>query len=279
VTTLVSKVPTLAPIAWPLLLAAVQPAAACQCQPVDEAKAFAAASAVYEVRLVSVQASAEAEQARFVVERVLKGSVGVTEVLRSHAGPLTYCAIDLRVGDRYRVFAGNESVVDVTFCGPTRRIESAPHPDAAGPPARVAFEQLKTLAGEWQSADPKSGTSVGIAALANGSALVETWTMSPTRQSMTVYTMDGNRLIATHYCPQGNAPRLGYSGTDASGAHHFEFLDGANLQSAEGFHEHAFWIRKDSGGTFTRSETYISNGAKYDPAKHTGSIETFSRAE
>lgn len=144
-------------------------------------------------------------------------------------------------------------------------------------PAKTAFEQLKTLVGTWRAAGPNSKTTVEVKLIANGSTLVETWTMSPTRQSMTVYTLDGDRLLATHYCPQGNAPRLVFSKTDASGAHHFEFLDGANLQNPAGSHEHAFWIRADASGTITRNETYIANGAKYDSEKDLGDTETFAR--
>lgn len=146
-------------------------------------------------------------------------------------------------------------------------------------PAKVVFEQLKSLVGTWRTSDPKNSTVVEVKLIANGSTLVETWTMSPTRQSMTVYTLDGNRLLATHYCPQGNAPRLVFSKTDASGAHHFEFLDGANLQDPKGSHEHAFWIRSDPSGSITRNETYIANGAKYDPEKDVGSTETFARVK
>lgn len=149
---------------------------------------------------------------------------------------------------------------------------------AADPPAKLAFEELKSLTGTWRSTVTSSATTVEIKTVANGSTIVETWTMSPTRQSMTVYTMDGDTIIATHYCPQGNAPRLRFSGTDATGAHRFDFLDGANLQP-KGSHEHAFWLRKDPTGTFTRSETYIANGASYDPRKDTGSAETFARAK
>lgn len=150
---------------------------------------------------------------------------------------------------------------------------------AADLSARGVFEQLKSLAGQWRSADPARPTRVTIEAIANGSSLVETWTMSPTRRSMTVYTMDGDRLLATHYCPQGNAPRLKYARTDASGAHYFEFLDGANLHDPGGSHEHAFWVRKDAGAQLTRGETYISNSARYDPAKDAASIERFTRVQ
>ena len=66
---------------------------------------------------------------------------------------------------------------------------------------------------------------------------------------------------------------------DASGAHHFEFLDGVNLLDPGASHEHAFWIRADPAGTITRNETYILNGAAYDATADSGSSEVFRRAE
>lgn len=148
---------------------------------------------------------------------------------------------------------------------------------AAAPASKAAFEQLKSLAGDWHSTKKGSATVVNYRAIANGSTVVESWTMSPTRQSMTVYTMDGDRLLATHYCPQGNAPRLQFSATDTSGAHRFDFLDGANLQDPEGSHEHAFRLRLDASGAITRSETYIRNGSAYDPVRDVGDEESFVR--
>ena len=149
---------------------------------------------------------------------------------------------------------------------------------AAGQPsAQATFDQLKTLEGNWRSASGKTSASYKV--IANGSSLVETWTMSPTRQSMTVYTMDGERIIATHYCPQGNAPRLELARTGADGTHFFEFLDGANLRKPGGSHEHAFWVRLDSKGTLIRNETYIENGSTYDPTKDPGSTETYVRVK
>lgn len=148
---------------------------------------------------------------------------------------------------------------------------------AGEPSPQAVFEQLKTLEGQWRSASGK--TMADYRVIANASTIVETWTMSPTRQSMTVYTMDADRIIATHYCPQGNAPRLALAGTSADGAHHFEFVDGANLQDPQGSHEHAFWIRLESPDSLVRSETYIANGAAYDPAKDQGSVEAFTRVK
>jgi hypothetical protein len=148
---------------------------------------------------------------------------------------------------------------------------------AGQPSPQAVFDQLKTLEGAWRSSSSKTVADYRV--IANGSSIVETWTMSPTRQSMTVYTMDGDRIIATHYCPQGNAPRLALATTGSDGTHYFEFLDGANLQNPDGSHEHAFWIRLESPDTLVRSETYIANGSVYDPAKDQGRTESFTRVK
>lgn len=141
---------------------------------------------------------------------------------------------------------------------------------------KKVFNELKALVGDWKSRNPGSTTTVNYRVIANGSSLVETWTMSPTRQSMTVYTLDGDELIATHYCPQGNAPRLKLASRDASGKSQFIFMDGANLQDALGSHEHAFWVRIDAADVVSRSETYIGNTEKYDPSVQ-GQAESFQR--
>jgi hypothetical protein len=145
--------------------------------------------------------------------------------------------------------------------------------------AEATFEELKALVGDWKSSNPSSSTTANYRLIANGFALVETWTMSPTRQSMTVYTMDGSRLIATHYCPQGNAPRLEMTSTDKSGTHYFLFFDGANIQDKSRSHEHAFSIKIESSGLLNRSETYIGNDSAYDPLKDKGQPESFVRVK
>lgn len=140
------------------------------------------------------------------------------------------------------------------------------------------FERLKALEGKWRIAEPARDTEVSFKVMSNGSALVETWQMSATRSSITIYVLDGERLIVTHYCPQGNAPRLAYVDTDKkSGVHRFEFLDGTNLQDRDGSHQHAFWMRFVSDDAFIRTETYIKNGEKFEPEKVNDSPQTFVR--
>lgn len=131
-----------------------------------------------------------------------------------------------------------------------------------GDSAHTAFEQLTSLVGSWEGAfqDGRKHT-VSYRLTAAGSVLVETWTLGPNRESMTLYSTDGSNLIATHYCPQGNQPRLRLVQGNDSTKLSFELLDGTNLQVQGKAHQHAFWLRIDGPNSFTRSETYVENGS------------------
>jgi hypothetical protein len=124
-----------------------------------------------------------------------------------------------------------------------------------------AFQSLRALVGEWQGrAGNGRSVLVSYRLIANDTVLVETWTMSPTRTSMTVYHMDGDNLLATHYCPQGNQPRLQYQPELSGDRLEFRFRDSTNLPDANAAHQHAFWVRVDGSETFTRDETYVQDG-------------------
>ena len=127
-------------------------------------------------------------------------------------------------------------------------------------PAQAAFAQLKSLVGEWRGVFPSGREhTVSYRLTAGGSTLVETWTLSPTRESMTLYALDGDRLLATHYCPQGNQPRLRFDGIDEEGRYRFEFVDGTNLQVADRSHQHRFWLAFDDADHYRRAEHYVRN--------------------
>jgi hypothetical protein len=89
---------------------------------------------------------------------------------------------------------------------------------------------------------------------------VETWTLSPTRESLTLYHRDGADLLATHYCPIGNQPRLRLA-TDKPGPRfQFEFVGATNLPSPDAAHQHSFWVELRGADTLVRSETYVEKG-------------------
>jgi YD repeat-containing protein len=124
------------------------------------------------------------------------------------------------------------------------------------------FRQLSSLVGTWTGSSRNgSAHSVTYRYTAAGSVLVETWTLGSGRESMTLYALDDDRLLATHYCPQGNQPRLEYAGADKGGRWQFQFRDGTNLHTKERSHQQAFWIKLHDDETFERGETYVDNDA------------------
>jgi len=123
------------------------------------------------------------------------------------------------------------------------------------------FEQLKTLVGEWEGkTDAGRVLRVSYRLVANNTVLVETWTLAPQREALTLYHMDNGSLMATHYCPLGNQPRLRLKVPSTSPSFIFEFVSATNLPKTELAHQHQFEIQLLGTDSFSRSETYVENG-------------------
>lgn len=117
----------------------------------------------------------------------------------------------------------------------------------------IHFERIAALAGEWKVQESAS-LRIVFEPTAGGSVIVERWMRGERMHSMTVYHLDGERLIATHYCPQGNQPRLVASPAD-DGETRFTFLDATGLDPDESF-QHDLSFRWNADGTVSRAETY-----------------------
>ncbi len=129
--------------------------------------------------------------------------------------------------------------------------------------AANAFIQLSSLVGVWDGKfEDGRPHRVSYRLTAGGTVLIETWTLGPARESLTLYHLDGDALMATHYCPQGNQPRLQLSHTTGPKERlSFVFRDGGNLHVQGKSHQHAFWIELKGPDAFVRSETYVENGS------------------
>lgn len=125
---------------------------------------------------------------------------------------------------------------------------------------RAAFAELKRLVGHWQPADkPSSKLRVAFELTAGDTVLTETW-RAPGHGSLTVYHLDGDTLIATHYCPQGNQPRMALSGRDEDGALRLVFRDGTSLDEVGEHYQHLLTLRLDDEGRLVRGEIYAGYG-------------------
>jgi hypothetical protein len=142
-------------------------------------------------------------------------------------------------------------------------------PAAAAPnPAATAFDTVKALAGTWRPADkPASPLRIRFATTAGGTTVTEEWLRGAAPHSLTVYHRDGATLVATHYCPQGNQPRLALvpaaaAGTAAGAPVGFAFRDATDLDPATESHLVALSFALGADGVLVRRETYRQGGAE-----------------
>lgn len=132
--------------------------------------------------------------------------------------------------------------------------------DEPGPRvSAIAFGVLRALEGRWREAVDNPVETVEYWLTANDTVLVERWGLRSGRESMTLYHMDGRDLVAEHYCPQGNQPKLGLVEMQGGG-YLFRLRGGANLETPDRAHQYEFWIAVDGPDSFRRSEVYVGNG-------------------
>lgn len=136
---------------------------------------------------------------------------------------------------------------------------------AASPQSsEAAYGSLKSLEGTWVK-DDDSGKDFRIVfeLTANESVLVESWMRGDRRHSMTVYHLDGDRLMATHYCPQGNQPRMVSASFEQANVVEFHYQDATNLVDMSHSHQHS--LRLDfsaDNGSLVRGESYLGDGVE-----------------
>ena len=130
--------------------------------------------------------------------------------------------------------------------------------------AKTAFHQLSQLEGRWGVADgAKSHLEIEFKLTANDSVLLEQWMIQGRLHSLTVYHLDGKRLLATHYCPQGNQPRLVMTRDSVAENIKFSFLDATNLADPKDSHQHELSFEIDDPHlAMRRGEVYLNAGQK-----------------
>ncbi|MFZ0801249.1 MAG: hypothetical protein WAN70_03715 [Terriglobales bacterium] len=110
---------------------------------------------------------------------------------------------------------------------------TAPAFGQAGSPA--AFAQLKTLEGNW-SGKTTDGRPVQTTyrVTSGGSALMGE--ILGKEDMISMFHMDGDRLLMTHYCGTGNQPRMVATVSPDSKTVTFNYLDATNLLSSQPGH-------------------------------------------
>jgi hypothetical protein len=111
--------------------------------------------------------------------------------------------------------------------------------------ARKSFDLLKGMEGNW-AGKKQQGQPIQITfrLTAGGSALMSEIHGHGPENMVTMFHMDGDRLLMTHYCGAGNQPRMKVISADAKSVS-FEFLDGTNIGPGDGHMQHVTFSQPD----------------------------------
>ena len=125
----------------------------------------------------------------------------------------------------------------------------------------AGFARLKTLVGDWEAkTDQGAVIRVSYRLISNDSALVQTFVTASGKQTLTLFHPDGSRVLATHYCAQGNQPRLRLDAASTPDRLLFVFVDATNLPTPSASHLVRLELRLDGAEQYTEIETYDEAG-------------------
>jgi hypothetical protein len=112
--------------------------------------------------------------------------------------------------------------------------------------ARKTFDQLKGMEGNWVGKNGKGEPlQVTFRSTAGGSALMSEIHGKGPENMITMFHVDGDRLLMTHYCGAGNQPRMKVITADAKSVG-FEFVDGTNIGPGDGHMQRVTFTQPDA---------------------------------
>jgi hypothetical protein len=124
-----------------------------------------------------------------------------------------------------------------------------------------AFDRLASLKGEWKGEQEGVKISVIYTLTANGSALMEEFRPENGRVMITMFTVDGDHLIATHYCSAKNQPQMVTSAiTDVQKPLAFYLDRVTGLKSPDDWHNTGLTVIQEDDNHLTQEWTYQSKG-------------------
>ena len=127
------------------------------------------------------------------------------------------------------------------------------------------FEKMKSLVGEWVGTVEEGGKKMPVIVsyrlVSNGTALEETLKTPEETDMITMYVADGKALAMTHYCSEGNQPRM-RAAVPAGGVDKldFRYVDATNLPAADASHMHGLVITFQDADHMTQAWTHRAGG-------------------
>ena len=128
--------------------------------------------------------------------------------------------------------------------------------------ATLAFARLASLVGEWKGAQGGTEIQVTYTLIADGSALMEEFRPREGPTMLTLFSVDADRLLATHYCSAKNQPQMATEAIADPLAKSvaFSLVRVTGLVSPDAWHNTGLVVTLEDGDHLTQRWTYLSHG-------------------
>ena len=138
-------------------------------------------------------------------------------------------------------------------------------PATAGP-GKQAFETFRGLAGSWHATTADGDrVELDFEVVAEGTAVLERLRFigdGGEHDMVTLYHLDGDEILLTHYCSANNQPRMRSATASGDGKEiRFELVDVANLSSPDAGHMHRAVFEFQSENRFKSAWTWRQKGS------------------
>jgi hypothetical protein len=147
-----------------------------------------------------------------------------------------------------------------------RRRATAEPAKAAAPmdssKAALAFERLTSVVGAWKGVEAGTEIQVTYTLTADGSALMEEFRPKNGPIMVTMFSVDGDRLLATHYCSAKNQPQMATEPIADPRAKSvaFSLVRVTGLTSPGAWHNTGLVVTLEDRDHLTQEWSYLSDG-------------------
>jgi len=131
--------------------------------------------------------------------------------------------------------------------------------------AQKTFHQLTGLEGKWVGKGSEGQpVEVTFRMTAGGSALMSEIHGHGPENMISMFHVDGDRFLMTHYCGAGNQPRMKVIASDAKSVS-FEFVDGTNIKPGDGHMQRVTFTQPDAAH-HTEEWVFLDHGTEHKEA-------------
>jgi hypothetical protein len=125
--------------------------------------------------------------------------------------------------------------------------------------AKATFERLKSLNGIWEGKTSNGAPfKITFRTISGGSAVLSEITGE--ENMVTMFHVDNDRVLATHYCAAGNQPRMQASMSPDGKTITFSFVDATNMATPKAGHMDHLVITIPDADHHSEEWTFLQDG-------------------